>query len=80
MERVLVLAHSMDLPESRKASKDGAGHTSKGRNQGLVDILEDDQNKQRSQTVDIVLPVRALAGRLLCVQKICHDGFRGRAT
>jgi hypothetical protein len=26
------------------------------------------------------LPVRALAGRLLCVQKICHDGFRGRAT
>lgn len=70
----------MNFPESREASEDGAGHTSKRRSQGLVDILEDDQNKQHNHTVDVVSPVRAFAGRLLCVQEICHDGCRSRAT
>lgn len=62
-----MLAHSMNFPESREASEDGAGHTSKRRSQGLVGILEDDQNKHHNHTVDVVSPVRAFAGRLLCV-------------
>jgi hypothetical protein len=71
----IVLAHSLDLPESCEASEEGPRNTSKGRSQDLTDILDDNEDKQRNEAVDVVSPVRALPDRLLHVGEIYHNHF-----